>query len=616
MSRERYTPADDSKWTPNVHSVDEALDQLAADTGGGAADAHALAFDPTTVGDWPGDVDPGSTGDALDTLAGITDSLVPGAAPVLSQIDYDTAEGPAGVVTWPPNPATGTYVNTPGGVDDEFGTAGTEHGILDATTDVDGDLQPQVAGTLNYVANAFDVPLTGTDKFYLKVNGATILTYDASSGASSAGAFNGNGSGFTSFIARTFVTFDNGDPYENLAYRTCGGWIVKAADLVKGYNEIRVDHETDSGTIQTTIAEIVVDHETAVDTAYPVENLHTPVRTIPLRNLSGITYDQDVTILYDLTANNTYKNTYVKIGAVTIQDIHGNLDSIAAETLAASGGDETKQHVFTNKVLSHKTSVRTIGTGIQVKTTVLRVLPEHGTVQSAGDTEAGLLFDAITTPADTDLIKQFNNELYRYHFGSDFNSKVLAANWDGAQSLVGASADHNDGIQVESSRLVYPMTAYDGFANAAANPDYSSAEGVRHYAQRDEDAVATSAFRVLIDGSFTLVSDATAFPGPGGTDKIKVALRFPTQTGWLDLAVNFSEGSFGSTSEASRFGKDNGDSLTDGCRQLSLDSGSALGVSIGTKTTSNSGDRFYLRIIFDDNWSGNITKITVTWNAS
>jgi hypothetical protein len=586
--------------------------------GSAPSDAADITYTPDDASDWPSG-DPGNVDDALDTLAMITGALSPAAAPAISQIDFDTAGGVAGKPTWPPD---GGYVNTPGGVDVEFGTAGTENGVFDATTDFSGDVQPQITKTVNYDAGAFNVPVSDTvNDLKLLVNGSIKHTVNLNTHPGGSDV-NGNGSGFTNLGAMKSVTFDNGDPFDALKY--VGGqdtnnppnWTLDTLDLDLGYNEIKVQHVTDSGTVTTTIEEVVRDDDTTACT-YAGEVLDTFAGGPSSRYLSGVQYYAEIDAEYDCTISNAYRNTWKPgSGQVTFVDVNGNLASLSAQNLAASGGDETKQHVITNKIVDGDTGVRILGGTISVKCVAARVLPEHGTAQSSGVSLNQILFDAITTPADTDLIRYFNNELKRYHFGSDFNSKVLAPNWDNTKSLVGIDADYNDGIQVYNSKLWYPQDNFSGLARGpGGNPDYSGAAGVRYYADKNENATGTSSFRVLISGSFTLISDATAF-GVGGSDKIKVALRWPTQTGWLDLAVAFNEGDFGAVGEAARFGLDNGDSLTHGCYSASLDSGGALGVSIGTKTTSDSGDRFYLRVICDENWSGNIDTITVTWNAS
>lgn len=584
----------------------------------GVTDASGLTFTPNVLADWSDSADPGNTDDALDQLADRTtdvENLLPPSAPALDDIDYDTSSGIAGKNTWNvANPLTG-YTNLPGdGVDTTFSVSGSEHGIYAhgsfvsciGTLNEDVTADPSTPNAA-YPANSFSPggSENTTNTLKLLVNGSQIHSVDITSDALSGNQLNGNGSGFTSLSVATDVVFPNGSSFPPRQYRT-GGWKVVVADLSKGYNEIKVQHTRDAGTVTTDIQEIILDDSTTA-TTFSSEVLDNLVMSGSVK-MSGVEYHTGGTADYDVTINNGYRNTYKTTSLVTFNET--NVNALTNESFAASGGDRAKTHVITNKTVTVSSS-RHLNQSITVSTSVDRTVQSDLT--STGVSIAGLLMDP-TSSSSTDLVEDFNDEDRRLHFGSDFNTN-LSSNWDEAESLVGASANYNDGLQTYNGALDYPSINFGGISNGpAGNPNYSAASGVRYFARLATNATGTASFRVKIDGSYTLISDATAFTG--SSDQIKVSLRWPTLTGWLDLNVEFNEGDFGATSEASRFGKDNGDSLVHGCHSTSLDSGSAKGVTIGTKTSANSSDKLYLRVITPSGWTGTITKITVTWDAS
>jgi hypothetical protein len=585
-------------------------------------DASEVPFTPDDLSDWNAGVDPGEVDDALDQLAANLAPLLPPAAPVLDQIDWDSSDGPTGANTWNnANPISG-YIsaatagsvnNSSDNVDIQMGTSGNEHGVTDHDSpgNKDGTLNEDVTATDNYPEDCFGPGGSdggGTNDLKILLNGSILHTVDLLS-FGSGDSVNGNGSGFIGLSVATPVYFADSTPFPARTYRT-GSWRLGAADVVKGYNVIKLQHVTAAGTQETNVHEFLAD-DVDTATAFSGETLGTLAMT-GSKHLSGVEYHTGGTAKYSITISNAYRNTYDDTDAVTFTET--NLNNLSNEDLAASGGDEGKQHVITNKTCTVSTG-RKINSLIRVITNVNRTVQSD--LSSSGGTITGLLVDP-TNPTSTALNDYMDDEDYRIHGGSDFNTN-LSSNWDETQSLVGASADYNDGLQVTEGRLYYPggasISDYDTAQAPSGNPDYGSASGVRHYWRLFTNGVATSNFRVQLVGDFTLISDATTFSG-GANNQVKVALRWPTQTGWLDLNVEFNEGDFGSTSEAARFGKDNGDSLTDGCHSTTLDVGAAKGVTIGTKTTADSYDKFYLRIITSPNFNGYIDAIYVTWNAS
>lgn len=183
-----------------------------------AVDEANIPFTPTTAADWNSGVDPGDVDDALDQLAANLNPLLPSAAPVLDNIDYNSGSGVSGKNTWnAANPLAG-YTNLPGdGVDTTFTTSGSEKGIYDYDTisSVSGTLNEDVAATDNYPANAFGPGGSdggATNDLKLLVNGGVVHTVDLLTHFGGADV-NGNSSGFSALIDDTPVYFPDSSPF-------------------------------------------------------------------------------------------------------------------------------------------------------------------------------------------------------------------------------------------------------------------------------------------------------------------------------------------------------------------------------------------------------------------
>ena len=611
------------------HLTSAEHDKLVADGGVVNADtlhvhdADIITYTPAVLADWDDGVDPGDTDDALDQLAANMGPLLPSAAPVLDNIDWSSTGGVTGANTWNDlntitdyiTAATAGSVNNSGdALDINMGTTGNEHGIMAVASVADkaGYLNTDVVASDNYPDEAFGpggADGGSVNDLKLLLNGSILHTVDLLTFGSGT-SVNGNGSGFFSLLDDTPVYFPDLTPFPARTYRT-GGWYLDTADMTYGYNVVKVQHVTDSGTQETNVEEFILDNVT-VATTYTNELIDTLSMTGAL-HLSGVEYHTGGTAEYDIQVRNAYRETYDDTDAISFSGT--NIDALAVEDLAASGGDEAKIHSVVDKAVTIS-SGRIINGAIVVKTSTSR------TVQTSPDstsvTITGLLMDS-NSASSTALIEYFTDENYRIEGEQNFNGDLTGtALWTETESLVGADAGHLDGLQVTEGSLYYPggasISDYDTTQAPASNPDYGAAAGKRFYWRYFTNATGTSSFRVLIQGDRDIISDATAFTG-GANNEIKVALRWATETGWLDLNVEFNEGDFGDTTKDSRYGLDtDAVALTDGCHSTSLDSGSALGVTIGTKTSANSYDNLYLRILTSADFNGQIDDVTVTWN--
>lgn len=592
-------------------------------TGGGGADASDITYTPAVATNW-NTGDPGNADDAFDELAANVNPLLPTPAPVLDNISWTSAEGTSGKNTWNvANPISGyeeaadagSVNNSGDALDVTMGTSGNEHGVMDYDSPgtAEGVLNDDVAASDNWPADCFGPGGSdggGTNTIYLKRNdvvlhSVNLLTFE------SGNSYNGNGSGFTSLSDDTPVYFAGGSPtFPPRTYRT-GSWKVVAADMVKGYNVITIDHETAGGTETTNVQEYILDDEDTA-TSYSSESFSNYASGASTKHLSGVEYHNGtITATYNCTFDNAYRNTF-KDGTAVTHPTDTNC-SISDTSLADSAGDEAKQVVLSPTATVDAT--RIIGGNLVVNTRVDRTVQTDAT--SSGATQSQCLVDR-DTQVNGNEAHYYADETLRIKSNEDFNTDITVT-WDETESLVDSgTAGYNNGIQVTEDRLYYPGKAtvddYSSLTSGpAGNPDYSTGvTGTRYYFGQFYNATGRSNFSFNIQGSATLVDEGTLTTD---TNEVSIAIRLPTQTGWMCINQDYVANQWGSTSESATYPADVGCYAEVYGSDKTIPT-SAIGWTVGTKTTDDSYDQVYYRVSVPQGWTGYIESITVNWGAS
>ena len=542
------------------------------------------------------------TGTQLVTISGFQsevnetlDALLPPDAPSLDNIEISNPTGVAGKNTRITAQPITTYQELPGdGLDVTFSTGGTENGVVASGASAwTGVLNDDVAAhAYAYPADSFGEADVGT--LQLLVNSNIIHSENLVSFGSGA-TTNGNGSGFT-LSAATPVQFSEGASLETRKYRT-GTWNVEVEDQSNGYNAVQVRHVVTSGTISTNDQEWVVDDDTTA-TSFSSDVLDNLLMA-GSKYISGVEYHTSGTADYDITISNAQRNTYRTGTPISFTET--NVANVSDKAFSATGGNEGQTTVITNEnVTINSTSL--LNGSISMRTTVLRTV--QSSANSTTRTISGILLNNVSATS-TDLADSFNDEDYRIQSDEDFSTD-LAATWDSTVSLVGGDGGHNDGMQVYNGALDYPTIDFSAITNGpAGNVNYSAAAGTRYYYRYfTETSPTTANFRLSVAGTATLISEASALGT--GNNNVKISIRAPSQTGWLDTMVAFTEGFFGDGDGAysSSLGSDQTIPTTN------------LGLTIGTKSTANSFDKIYVRITVGAGWTGTITSMSLVWGAS
>lgn len=588
-----------------AQSVQAAIDELALN--GGLGGVIGLP----TSGDYSDGLFPFTPmtkiSDAVQSLNEAVGSLAPPPAPNFDNIGSSQV-GPAGRLSFgPSNPIAG-YNNHPTlNVNGLFSNTGDNLGVFDAATAMTGLLASNApAHPYAYPANAFSDADVGY--LLLQVNGVDVHIVNLETFGSGL-TTNVNGSGFN-LSAATPVEFDDGSPLEEFKYRT-GTWVVDPADLDDGYNEIRVIQEVAVADVRTSQTLAIIIDGALDGTVFVMEQLHS-LAMVGSDRLSGVTYHNDGTALYDVVVQNGYRNTY----SPTLDAIsHPGSDksSLSDQAIPSITTDESDLIVIDDKSVAIETSQRIIDEGISVNTRLDRTVQPD--VSSSGVSAFKLLLDPFINSGNaTNSVEVFDDEGYRLRsdvdildtgYGSGPSSSP--ADWDSMESLIGVTPGYIDGLLLHDGSLRYPTNApFSGdFSQVVDGPvgnvDYSSASGNRTYLRYFPAPVPSSNFNLDIQATNTNFVPVST--GPSGNDlTLEILAPNSTQNGvgtveFKDAIVPYTDddsiGAFAAT-----FGNN-----------IPTD----IGLTIGTKTTATAGGVLVVRITASAAWAGQINQLSLTF---
>jgi hypothetical protein len=519
----------------------------------------------------------------------VLDSLVPNG---ISLQQIDGTDGATAKIGLPDGSLTKNEV---------FGDGADEKGAIGPSgTSVSGDLNPQVSGGDNFGADTFDEATKGTLR--LVVNGSDLVTIDLTSTTSSITNTNVNGSEL-SVSAASPLTFANGDTFEDIQQRT-GSWTVDQGDLTAGENTVKVVHDDATGNTIGQSQELTyyVDDDTS-DVNFSSESLGS-LNLDPTKELSGVPYHKGGDVTYSVNIDNVYRNTYAEGNAISFNTTNVNISDVSVPELGSSE-DETTQISLSET--ANITTNRLIGESLTVSSQVEDDIDVNAPFTSSGVTDFDLLIDQVGG-SNQALLHRYNDENYRLAPGANFDSDLGNGSYDSTQSIADGNAPYDTQLQVTESKVVYPSVDYSTISNApTGSPNYSGSNttGQRTYYGVFTDPLAVSNFVFEINGSATLVSEGNATTG----DEIAISIKAPTQTGFMDLNENFVPGSTGDGAGA--YQETNADNPSQ-----TIGPNSEIGATIGTKSTTDSFDLLYYRFTVPQDWTGEITEMSVNWGAN
>ena len=574
-------------------------------------------------------------GTAIDKFNEILKIIVPGPAPAVDRINYTNDNGIGSKLTFSTQAqapsgytdvaSTGSFTSPPV-INEQYtvATSGEDFrlGVYNGTQEITGVINFNTAQELkssqvNYSHDAFGNADSGSLK--LIVNGATKHTVNlaTTTGAGnpntgSHAALNANGSGFFDLSIKASAKDQNGSTYSIFQHRT-SKYVVDPQDQRKGWNIAKVEHHYGSTKYITNFVQWFNDTD-ASSQAMSVSNSRVTFSGLGAKYLSGVKYFKSASLVYNCDISNVYKFTY-PTGSVVSFNRTSNINAISAQALPAT--DTTD---FFNKVLRITASTNTNDNTMLSDSTTVSINLDHPlktNLSTAGAvTTSGILIYNVDT-ANTNLTENFDLENFRITNGS-YNTQASvtagAATWESENHMTASGASgHTDGLLMYNGALRSPLQGansgnFSGLANGpAGNPNYSGVTGTRTFYRKLQNTTGSPVRDLKITSTKSSKINNTTLT----TDNVKISIKVPEATAWLDISQNFSYGNVLVDGNGTLINgaSDNSNTAT------SNSSNSVHCVTFGTASIPNNGYAV-IKIEADESWTGNFDALQFQLGAS
>lgn len=360
--------------------------------------------------------------------------------------------------------------------------------------------------------------------------------------------------------------------YNNFPLWQKGSALIQSGSLSGGEHNFQMQHDT--GTIAaTSTTQIFYDPETGRP-----ENIITPEiveNSAVIKWLSGIQfYTLGSTFNISGSCSKVFEYTYIdnpiRISLPGFSTLYLPFTdaSISGVTTPIPSWDDTLS--ITNKILTLNAANQS---NIDSRVTILPRDPRGNGISKSSIQENRLIdtYGILSTATR----EYFVDEHYRLPQGTyDSIPSTITGQWDSTSALTNGNA------QVISSSLIYPVTNFSSgyLPTQQAGTDYSGFTGNQFY------------YRAIYDAGTPHFEGTLKFTGITWNDlgtNVKIELKLPTQTGWLDLSTGFSAATY--------TGADG-----DGAVVNHSQSGNILTIdwTCGTDSTAHSGYMYILKITF------------------
>jgi len=528
--------------------------------------------------------------------------------------------------------------------------------IFGLDTSIEGDLNEDVALDMNgiytnHVANAFSDANSGS--IQLEVNGVIVHQTSLTGSSNLVGAgvpgsgtgisLNANGSGFFDLSTWKHAEYNNGVPDYTEIYRT-GKFRIHTSDQRNGWNYARVLHSIGLTSRQTNYVEWVNDGNTEALAASDVSI--TRFGDDQFSFASGVKYFTSPTGSIRCKISNVYKNTYSD-SSEAISFI--NLTNATGVQLIQSGSGLISTKI-TNQAYD---SLQELNTSSDSQNEFLHVtgtlsfsrsksLP--GTYTTTYGCSGSLAFDhpikdsltinvvgvsnllVWTSGNDSNVNTQefFTNENFRLVSGS-YNTQLSVTTGSSAWSSMtsindpAGNPEHSTGLMIYDTYLIAPK---DGGINGdfrnideggqiegpSGNPDYTTlVNPTRDYFRKFLNNTTSDLARLTITlaGDASIVSKSTPLTGK----KIHLEAKVPGKTGYLDLGTPSAGSGNIADGNGCLFGDLNATITSGGVSNVATFNG------VTVDGTASGAEYFVLKISADQNWTGYLDRITVTWSS-
>lgn len=625
------------------------IDGSGLGSGGEASGNIGSAEDGTyTDGLFKDFTDSTPVGTAVDRFNEMLSLLVPSPAPDISSINATTSNGISARLSFgASNTGGSTYIDSANSagmtpIDTNGAYAATTEGtsirlgIYTTATIIEGIINHDIPNetysnsTVNYVDDSFGNGEVGSLKLFVNDMTTPVHTVDLASftgagnpGSGTATSFTSN-SGFYDVSIKKASTSSEGKLFSIFQHRT-GKYRIHPTHQRQGWNYAKVVHTIGTTDKTTNFIEWVNDTDTTAITATgtSVTNVVGSDQFV----LSGIKYFKTASFDYGTTINNAHRALHTttpivfnsQYGSITSATDQNSVNLLTTFPGVASGQDFTKTIVVSSSGTFNVASSGFPAGGLLNAASTLDLNVVH---PNTAKNQTGLAATSVSgllmwypTAAPTAVFEDFNSETWRQQSGnyptqaSVYTSGAFATPWNSSTFVNASDAGHQTGLVQYQGQLRAPRnTLLNGnFASVTngpgSNANYSTiTSGAREYirAFKKEDTGVVRDIRLTLDGDATIIANSASFD----SNKIKVFVKVPDSTGWMDIHGGFVLGSDG----------DN-----DGAHVSTFTpaiSGSVHNYASFGLDTISQNDYILVKIQADAGWTGNLNSITVRFGAS
>tara|TARA_R110001599_G_scaffold16223_5_gene66339 strand:+ start:170 stop:4450 length:4281 start_codon:yes stop_codon:yes gene_type:complete len=554
-------------------------------------------------------------GTVVDRFNEILALLAPSPAPNLSEVDANNTGsdvylsfGDNNSLESEPTPYTTVrpVVSLGKDVNDLYqaettGVGNLKLGVFGQPETITGTLNQLVAQDgINYPANSFGNAEKGVLEIF--VNGLSVHQADMTL-ISSALLTNATGSCFTNISDLGDGSLESGTLFPYFKHRVSGYKIVES-DQRQGWNYARIKHTIGSTEYLTNYIAWVNDFN---NDALTISNTLLTFTGTGEKTLSGVSYYTGGSIEYTSKVDNAYEKVF-DLNPITFstsitgnnQGLVLNLPQVPKSIIDYSlGENHTKSlHLTASAAINPDYA---IGSSFTVGTNVSH--PFKSNLVNAGqETINGVLLFNLAGDSLVNY-ENFKEETFRLVSDNNFNnqSDIIASNfWNSTIHITGSNQGYNDALQFYDQKLYYPTKTlnngnFSTLNNGPVNPDYSSLTGNRAFLRYFQNTSGST----VKDLKVVINSINSTFANNVSGNNIKISLKIPGKTGWLDLSSSFVYNNIADDA---------------GCNATSVDNSNAS-TNLATfgliELVSN--EYLILKLEASDSWEGYLDNITVSF---
>ncbi len=576
----------------------------------------------------------------IDRFNEILLALAPPPAPNLSNISCENSAGITAYLSFGASNDRSGYLppyissNTAAGfsavdVNGSYGpsTSGNNirKGIYKRDIIINGTLSNSVVsnvfntGVVNYVAKAFGNADSGELRLY--VNNTLIHSISLSAagiGAGNPGSGTGshlnlNGSGFVNLSATGSAYLSTSVEFPAFKHRT-GRYQIGILDQRRGWNYARVVHVVGTTQYQSNYIEWINDDDSASLLASGGGLSFTGAGST---KLSGIEYYNSANLNYTVKIYNSYKYVYdlsnvtltTSTSAHSVANLSHPFPSQSKSVINTLAGEDHAK-ILNISSQSNLNADYFLNGSIEVGVNVTH--PIKTAIVNGGRYSVSQILLYCLTNTSTNLVETFRAENYRVKGGSyDTQVSVMDPDnaWDPNVHML-TSPGYSDGLQFFNQLLVSPKNTVNGgnflgLANGPpGNPNYSTITGTRTLYRRFLNTSFSTQYdlSISLNGSSTIVDSTYSL----NATRIKVFVKIPGKTGWMDVALPYVHGE--SYSDGAGLHTSNGIlSFNPTLNNINF-------LNLGNLSIE-SGEYIVVKIEADSSWTGNLTLMSVTFGA-